>query len=90
MRRKIMVAGMSVMILMAAVSLSGCGKSAKETKEAKTTTAQEKKTTTAQEKKSKKEKKIDIKILSKYDEIKDLLAKYPKDLTANKQNIREW
>lgn len=82
MRRKIMVAGMSVMILMAAVSLFGCGKSAKETKEAKTTTAQEKKTTTAQEKKSKKEKKIDIKILSKYDEIKDLLAKYPKDLTA--------
>ena len=82
MRRKIMVAGMSVMILMAAVSLSGCGKSAKETKEAKTTTAQEKKTTTAQEKKSKKEKKIDIKILSKYDQIKKLLSKYPKEMTA--------
>lgn len=74
MRKKIMVVGIGVMMFATAISLYGCGKSAKDTKETKATITQIKKT--------QREKKIEIKTLSKYDEIKDLLSKYPKNLTA--------
>lgn len=74
MRKKIMVTVLSTVMLLAAVSFTGCGKSEKDT----TTAAKAEKTT----KETKKEEKIEIKILSKYDQIKKLLSKYPKEMTS--------
>ena len=77
MRKKIMMTVLSTVTLLIAVSFTSCGKSAKHTKE--TTTAVKTEKTT---KETKKKEKIEIKILSKYDQIKKLLSKYPKEMTA--------
>ena len=63
MRKKIMMTVLSMVTLLIAVSFTSCGKSAKHTKE--TTTAVKTEKTT---KETKKKEKIEIKILSKYDQ----------------------
>lgn len=80
MRKKTMVTVLGTMMLLAAVSFTGCGKSAKDT----TTAAKTEKTT----KETKKVKKIEIKILSKYDQIKNLLSKYPKEMTSKETSYQ--
>lgn len=83
MRKKIMVTVCSAVMLMAAVSLTGCGQSAKDTKG--TTAAKTEKTS----KETKKEEKIEIKTLSKYDQIKKLLSKYPKKMTSKEASYQK-
>ena len=73
MRKKIMATILGTAMLLTAVSFTGCGKSVKDSTSAKT-----EKTT----KETKRDEKIEIKILSKYDQIKKLLSKYPKEMTA--------
>lgn len=73
MRKKIMVTVLGTAMLLTAVSFTGCGRSVKDSTIAKT-----EKTT----KETKKDEKIEIKILSNYDQIKKLLSKYPKEMTA--------
>ena len=73
MRKKIMATILGTAMLLTAVSFTGCGKSVKDSTSAKT-----EKTT----KEKKRDEKIEIKILSKYDQIKKLLSKYPKEMTA--------
>ena len=80
MRKKIMVTVLSTVMLLTAVSLTGCGKPTKDS-----TTAKTEKTT----KEIKKDKKIEIKILSKYDQIKNLLSKYPKKMTSKETAYQE-
>lgn len=77
-----MVTVYSAVMLLAAVSLTGCSKSVKDTKE--TTAAKTEKTT----KETKKVEKIEIKILSKYDHIKNLLSKYPKEMTSKEASYQ--
>lgn len=84
MRKKIMMTVLSTVTLLIAVSLTSCGKSAKHTKE--TTTAVKIEKTT---KETKKKEKIEIKILSKYDQIKKLLSKYPKEMTSKEASDQE-
>ncbi len=84
MRKKIMMTVLSKRILLIAVSFTSCGKSAKHTKE--TTTAVKTEKTT---KETKKKEKIEIKILSKYDQIKKLLSKYPKEMTSKEVSDQE-
>ena len=67
MRKKIMATILGTAILLTAVSFTGCGKSVKDSTSAKT-----EKTT----KETKRDEKIEIKILSKYDQIKKLLSKH--------------
>ena len=85
MRRKIVVMALSTAMLLTAISFTGCKKSAKDTKETTTTTAAKSKKTT---KETKKEEKIEIKILSKYDQIKKLLSKYPKEMTSKETSYQ--
>lgn len=73
MRKKIMATILGTAMLLTAVSFTGCRKSVKDSTSAKT-----EKTT----KETKRDEKIEIKILSKYDQIKKLLSKYPKEMTA--------
>ena len=73
MRKKIMATILGTAMLLTAVSFTGCGRSVKDSTSAKT-----EKTT----KETKRDEKIEIKILSKYDQIKKLLSKYPKEMTA--------
>lgn len=61
MRKKIMATILGTAMLLTAVSFTGCGKSVKDSTSAKT-----EKTT----KETKRDEKIEIKILSKYDQIK--------------------
>ena len=68
MRKKIMATILGTAMLLTAVSFTGCGKSVKDSTSAKT-----EKTT----KETKRDEKIEIKIRSKYDQIKKLLSKYP-------------
>ena len=84
MRKKIMITVLSTVTLLIAVSFTSCGKSAKHTKE--TTTAVKTEKTT---KETKKKEKIEIKILSKYDQIKKLLSKYPKEMTSEEASDQE-
>ena len=84
MRKKIMMTVLSMVTLLIAVSFTSCGKSAKHTKE--TTTAVKTEKTT---KETKKKEKIEIKILSKYDQIKKLLSKYPKEMTSKEASDQE-
>lgn len=84
MRKKVMTIVVSAAMFATMISLSGCGNTAKDTKETATTTAQAKKTT----KQVEKDKKIEIKILTKYDKIKGLLSKYPKDLTSKQASYQ--
>ena len=84
MRKKIMMTVLSTVTLLIAVSFTSCGKSAKHTKE--TTTAVKTEKTT---KETKKKEKIEIKILSKYDQIKKLLSKYPKEMTSEEASDQE-
>lgn len=84
MRKKIMMTVLSTVTLLIAVSFTSCGKSAKYTKE--TTTAVKTEKTT---KETKKKEKIEIKILSKYDQIKKLLSKYPKEMTSKEASDQE-
>lgn len=86
MRKKIMVMTLGTVMLLAAVSFTGCGKSAKDTKETTTTTVAKTEKAT---KEIKKEEKIEIKILSKYDQIKKLLSKYPKKMTSKETSYQE-
>lgn len=62
MRKKIMATILGTAMLLTAVSFTGCGKSVKDSTSAKT-----EKTT----KETKRDEKIEIKILSKYDQIKN-------------------
>ena len=84
MRKKIMMTVLSTVTLLIAVSFTSCGKSAKHKKE--TTTAVKTEKTT---KETKKKEKIEIKILSKYDQIKKLLSKYPKEMTSKEASDQE-
>lgn len=84
MRKKIMMTVLSTVTLLIAVLFTSCGKSAKHTKE--TTTAVKTEKTT---KETKKKEKIEIKILSKYDQIKKLLSKYPKEMTSKEASDQE-
>lgn len=61
MRKKIMATILGTAMLLTAVSFTGCGRSVKDSTSAKT-----EKTT----KETKRDEKIEIKILSKYDQIK--------------------
>lgn len=84
MRKKIMITVLSTVTLLIAVSFTSCGKSAKHTKETTTAVKTEKIT-----KETKKKEKIEIKILSKYDQIKKLLSKYPKEMTSKEASDQE-
>ena len=64
MRKKIMATVLGTVMLLTAVSFTGCGRSVKDSTSTKT-----EKTT----KETKRDEKIEIKILSKYDQIKKLL-----------------
>ena len=66
MRKKIMATVLGTVMLLTAVSFTGCGRSVKDSTSTKT-----EKTT----KETKRDEKIEIKILSKYDQIKKLLSK---------------
>ena len=80
MRKKIMATILGTAMLLTAVSFTGCGRSVKDSTSAKT-----EKTT----KETKKKEKIEIKILSKYDQIKKLLSKYPKEMTSKEASDQE-
>ena len=80
MRKKIMATILGTAMLLTAVSFTGCGKSVKDSTSAKT-----EKTT----KETKRDEKIEIKILSKYDQIKKLLSKYPKEMTSKEASDQE-
>lgn len=83
MRKKIMMTVLSTVTLLIAVSFTSCGKSAKHTKETTTAVKQRK------PRKKQKKEKIEIKILSKYDQIKKLLSKYPKEMTSKEASDQE-
>ena len=80
MRKKIMATILGTAMLLTAVSFTGCGRSVKDSTSAKT-----EKTT----KETKRDEKIEIKILSKYDQIKKLLSKYPKEMTSKEASDQE-
>lgn len=84
MRKKVVITAISAAIFATMISLSGCDSTAKDAKEITVTTTQVKKAT----KQTKKDKKIEIKILTKYDKIKDLLSQYPKDLTSKQASYQ--
>lgn len=84
MRKKIMMTVLSTVTLLIAASFTSCGKSAKHTKE--TTTAVKNR---ENHERNKKKEKIEIKILSKYDQIKKLLSKYPKEMTSKEAQIKK-
>ena len=80
MRKKIMATILGTAMLLTAVSFTGCGRSVKDSTSAKT-----EKTT----KETKRDEKIEIKILSKYDQIKKLLSKYPKEMNQFLKNVKD-
>lgn len=84
MRKKIVAVAISTAMFATMILLSGCGDTAKDAKQTTTTTTQAKKAT----KQGQKDKKIEIRVLTKYDKIKDLLSQYPKDLTSKQASYQ--